>query len=725
MDGIEQFNTAELLEVRPQLRDDLRLSFRTSGGKMLCMVEDPINSAFYQIGMNEYRLVSLMDGQTAISEAISLTSAELGADAFDENEALSIVRWLFQFRLVRTPDSVLPTRLAESAEESFDQERLQKLNPLMTRVPLFNPSSLLDRLTPALSWLFSWPVAIAWCLLILVALKTVFVHGSEIWSSAGRLVDRNNWAWLLVGMIVLKLLHELAHGIACRMFGGNVRESGVVLILFAPIPYVDVTSAWKFPSRWQRIIVSLAGMLAEFAIAAAAILVWASSRDPVVQQHALNIAMLGSVTSVLFNGNFLMRFDGYYVLSDWLGIPNLGSLGKQYTDYLGNRHLLGLDVNPPRWPASQVWIIKAYGIAAWLWKLVVLLGITMAASYLFFGFGLIFSLVGIGLWLGIPLVKLIRFLIFGQRGQRANLGRVTILTASCAALVVASFTIIPWPFSTTAPLIVDFSEAEVVRSQGPGFVKQLLVSQGDSVEPGQLLVVLENRQQVSQLAQLRLELQQSRLAGRRFHRQGLIPAYQAEVFHQKSLSQQIETLQRKVEALRICSTRSGQVLGRNLQSLKGKWLSEGSELFRIGDSSQKKLVLSIHQDDIEQFQNRSGHDARVVMESGSSFSVPLPQPDPGASDEIRYAALAATVGGPVPVQSVANRVKSATANQANSRRSDTQWRFASPRFSSEISLSREQSLKVSSGLTGTLEIETRQTTFGGRLWQLTRNWLSP
>ncbi len=704
------FGTAELLEICPRLRPDLQYSFRSWGGQMSCVIEDPINSAFYQIGMNEYALISLYDGRTAICEAISLTSADLGSRAFDDQEAISITRWLFDCGLATTSESVMPERLAEAAEEKLDAGRIQKLNPLMTKIPIFNPGPLLDRLLPATGWLFSWPVAIAWAGLCLLAIKTVAANYEELVAASGVAVLRNNWLWLLATIVVLKIIHELAHGISCRKFGGNVREAGVLMILFAPLPYVDVTSAWKFPCRWQRILVSLAGMFVEFGLAAVAILVWSATHDPLVRQHACNVALMGSVASIVFNANFLMRFDGYYVLSDWLGIPNLYTLGQQYTNSLGKRYLLGVDVDLPRWPAKQAWIIKTYGICALLWRVVIMAGIALAASFFFFGFGLILALVGIALWLGLPAMRLVRFLRKGHRGQYADMGRVGLLSGLAMVTVVAAFTVIPWPGKTTAPVITDFNEVQVVRAGAPGFVREIHVREGQTVQQDQLLAVLENFELRNRLAQLNIDLQQSQLASRGYHLQGMMPEYQAELSKQRAFHKQITVLDEQISRLSIRADGAGEVVSRNIESLGGKFRTEGNELFRIGQPGDKRLAVSVHQDDVERFQRELGRQVVVVMDDGQKMRVQLDSVEPQANDEIEYMPLAAVAGGPVPVR------------PASSSSSVSEWRYAQPRVRARIRLASSQSQSLLAGQTGTVKLASSDVTLGTRLYQLARDW---
>ncbi len=195
----------------------------------------------------------------------------------------------------------------------------------------------------------------------------------------------------------------MAHGLACARYGGRVRQAGVILVLFVPMAYVDVTSSWRFSSTWQRIVVATAGMYVELMVAAVAALIWSVSSPGAVSDLCFNVLFMAAVSTLLFNANPLMRFDGYYMLSDLVGLPNLASLGRTAVTDLARHGLLGVPSRGLPLTARAHFFVTAYGLAAWCWSLLVAAGLIMGAALLFHGAGIVLAAAGVVLWWGLPL----------------------------------------------------------------------------------------------------------------------------------------------------------------------------------------------------------------------------------------------------------------------------------------------------------------------------------
>ncbi|MEM7784870.1 MAG: hypothetical protein AAF623_16085, partial [Planctomycetota bacterium] len=344
----------EISNVRIRLRRGVRFELHDFGGQPSYIVRTKSGDGFYQIGIPEYAFISLLDGTQTIGQAIQATASRLGQDAFNLRNAIATCHWLLQNQLA---DSVDATRLPESSisclidrrREGFKAKRIAELNPMFVKLPLGNPDRILQTASKLFGWITSPFFFMIWSFALLCAAVTLFQHAEEINQSFLSVLAPNAWVWLGLTFVGLKIVHELAHGIFCLRYGGNVTETGLVFILCIPIPYVDVTSCWAFPSKWQRIAVSSAGIYVELFIASLAAMGWVWTNDPVTRFHLFNVLLSASLTTVLFNANFLMRFDGYYILSDMISIPNLAQSGQQYVQFLGKKYLLGLNVKTPRY----------------------------------------------------------------------------------------------------------------------------------------------------------------------------------------------------------------------------------------------------------------------------------------------------------------------------------------------------------------------------------------
>ena len=189
---------------------------------------------------------------------------------------------LVDCQLASTAASSEFDRLLTASEKAATQKRWQAYNPIMIRVPLFRPDRFLTAATRVFGWWVSWPAFFVWLAVIGLAIHQVLTHWTSMRSSTMNILANGNMIYILLFWCVLKIFHEMSHGIACKKFGGHVRESGLLLIALAPIPYVDVTSSWRFASKWRRIFVSAAGMYTELFIAAIAAILWVHTDSPVV-----------------------------------------------------------------------------------------------------------------------------------------------------------------------------------------------------------------------------------------------------------------------------------------------------------------------------------------------------------------------------------------------------------------------------------------------------------
>ena len=365
--SLKDYQIRDLGRMVLALRNDLIFTPQMIDGQRGYVIEDPLKSKFYRVGIAEYKFISLLDGTTSVADALRLTAATLADEAFTQDEAATICKWLVDSGLAHTPESAQSGRLSDAADKADRAKTMQRINPICVRIPLIRPDRFLDAITPSIGWLFGpvgWTLAL---ILALVAAVQLIVHADRFGSAVNGVFAPSRWIWLGVTWLGLKVVHEIAHGVVCKRYGGSVREGGLMFILLAPLAYVDVTSSWRFSSKWHRIYTAAAGMYIELIVASIAAIVWSHTEVGLLNDMAFNLVLMASLTTLVFNANPLMRFDGYYILSDFLQVPNLYPNGQQYLVYLGRRYLLGLKCASPRWCKGKDAIIKLYGVAAMFW----------------------------------------------------------------------------------------------------------------------------------------------------------------------------------------------------------------------------------------------------------------------------------------------------------------------------------------------------------------------
>src|SRR5687767_7474933 len=311
-------------DLRARLRPSAQISRQYYRGERWYVVRDPAGNQYHRLSDPAYRFVGLLNGQRTVGEAWDLAGGQLADDAPTQPEVIQILSHLYSANLIDadvTPDAAVLLRRHKKLTQRKMQGRL--MNILFPRIPLWDPDRFLRTWMPIVRLGFSKIGAIIWLALVVFAIARLAPEWHTIAKAAQDSVRPHNWLWLWAVFVVIKLIHELGHAFACRRFGGECHELGIMFLVFIPTPYVDASTAWSFPNKWHRIFVGAAGMIVELFFAALCTFFWVSTRDPysVPAQLAFNAMLVASVTTVIFNANPLLRYDGYYILSDWLEIP--------------------------------------------------------------------------------------------------------------------------------------------------------------------------------------------------------------------------------------------------------------------------------------------------------------------------------------------------------------------------------------------------------------------
>ncbi|TWU59983.1 HlyD family secretion protein [Rubripirellula tenax] len=709
--------TFELANLRLKLRNDLRWTLTQSGGEAIYVVEDPVASRFYQLGVSQYALVSVLDGSTPLQVAVSRVATRMNASAITMIEAAETCRWMLDNGLASAVDANGNSvdrvdRIRTARFKSAQAATLGNSNPLFLKWRWGTPSESFERACKHGRFLLH-PLSIGlWVALLTFAGALITQSPAAIGDSLRGIMSTDTAVWLLIVFVGLKLVHEIGHAIACYAFGGRVREFGVVFILFVPVPYVDVTSCWGFVSKRRRMLVSAAGMMVEMAIAAVAAIAWTHCVDPVVRFHLFNIMLTGTLTTLLFNANFLMRFDGYYLLSDVLDLPNLAASASQAVRYVTSRFFLGKRLRLAPEIRGRFVVLFGYGVAAAIWRVVVCLGLAIAASNLLHGFGLILAIASLVLWWGVPAYRVAK--VIGEAsvaGARCRRHLLTRLMPLAVAVVVGAF-FVPWPMGVTAPGVVMFANPNMVRAAADGFIVEMLVAEGESVEAGQRLAVLENVKLASRSKELFAKLEISRLRARRARLAGDIALAQAESATGDAIEDQLDEANEQISKLVLTAPASGTVVAMNSQSRfeqqRGRFLSEGTPLMQIVDVNKKEIVLAIAQTDFETFAGRVGETVRFVPTANltqASATLRVVQPH---ADVVTDPRLTATGGGDLAVRP--------PAKSENNAEPSNEAELVQPHFAgrAELRLSGVDSLPA--GSTGRIQADRYNHSIAEHVW---------
>ncbi len=708
--------TDEVLgRIRLVLRDDLQFLPRLDPEDPHYLVEDSLRSKFYRIGPLEHRLIAQLRQTPSLQQALQRSQPQDDSVQLTAEDAIALSRWLLAMELARPADQSQAAQLLKRARDQQHQQRLGRLNPITMRWTLARPDRWITALTPWVSWFFSPWLTMALPVMIVAVLLWLAGDRQQLADSCQGILAAHNWFWLAASWLVLKVVHELGHAVVCKRYGGRVHEAGILFIVGAPLAYVDVTSSWRFASRWQRIHTSLAGMYVELWFAVLATLVWGTTQSDVVRSVAFNIMLMASATTLLFNANPLMRFDGYYFLTDLINLPNLSTLGRQYMQYLGRRYALGIRAPLPNWPAKKRNIVRFYGIASFLWRWMILWGLLVAAAGLLHGAGIVIAIAAAGLWIGRPCWQLVRNLIVpGSTGPPPRRWQFALVIAAATLVAWACWAVVPWPAAYRAAAVVEYDPLTVLHSDSPGFVRRIAVRGGQRVTAGQVLLELENEDLQLQRHELQLQIAQSEVRARSLMQQQEVAEYQSQKQQLQAQQQQLHDLQQQIQQLVITAPHDGIVVGRNLDALQGQFVDIGQELLVVALESSKDIWLAVPQDQVDVF-TVERQQLRAYFPGLEPFSCRIEKVAPRASQIPCHRALAAHQGGPLAV-------RPQTAGDSDPSRHDG-YRLVTPHFQATVSLDAKYGRRLRAGQVGWLTVLGYHDTLGRHLYRAVQDWL--
>ncbi|MEZ6056978.1 MAG: efflux RND transporter periplasmic adaptor subunit [Planctomycetaceae bacterium] len=698
-------STEDLGRMKLRLVGGLLFSPQVDGAQPVYHVEITHSGKFFRIGYAEYLFLSLFDGDTTLAAAISLTARKLKSDAFSESDALRTCQWGIDNGLLEAPDAGTSRTEAKGRRE---------LNPFWAKLPLGSPDHWLDLLLPLFSWMLS-PLVVGLCVVLLTYSGLMLASSwSRYESQSIAIWDATNWLWIGLAWIGLKGVHELAHAIACKRHGGSVRETGLIFILFAPMAYVDVTSSWRFASRWQRIQVASAGMWAELVIAAVAILFWERTDSLWAGRLCIDIITMAGLSTILFNANPLMKFDGYYILSDLTGIPNLATSGSQFVTSLLRRLFLGQAVPPLPFTGCKGLFIRGYGIAAAFWKVLVTVSLGIAASVLFHGFGLLITAFGVIGWIGRPAVNAFRALRSQWSTHPGRMLRGAFLGLFITVPLAYALFVLPCPGAMSAPGIVEFTDLQVVRVATPGFIEEVLVDDGQRVEPGTLLIRLHNPELLVEYRDMILSIEQSEARRIEFANAQKVGEAQIEGRSQQSLRERLAQLQQRLDGLNIRATTTGRVIARRLDERVGTWVDEGAEVAMVGDEEHKEVLIAVLQQDSEAFRNAIGQPVRIRTSSQGMVQGIVQTVTPRATTVPIHEGLTGPYGGPLAVKS---------REPSESSPEESEFDLVQPMFRATLRIDPKDASRLSAGERGDARLQTTRPPAALLFYRSLTHWL--
>jgi putative peptide zinc metalloprotease protein len=650
-DGFFSASWYRVARLRPRLRRHVEFHRHRYRGRLWYVLQDHSTGRCQRLTPAAYLLAGLMNGERTTQQIWEAACARLGDDAPSQDETIRVLGLLHFADALRcdvSPDTVEILRRCQRRERAEWWRRFA--NPLAFRVPLLDPDAFLSRWIHLARPLFGRAAAVCWLGTVGVAVLLATAHWRELSENAAeQLLAPRNLLLLWLVYPVMKALHELGHAFAAKVFGVAVHEMGVLFLVFVPVPYVDASAASVLPDKWKRVVVGSAGVALEMLLAALGLVVWLHAEPGLVRSVAYDAMWIGGASTLLFNGNPLLRFDGYYVLSDLLEIPNLRARSNQYLTYLTLR--FGFGLTHVRCPASSrgeaPWFV-AYGIAAWLYRLVVVLAISLFVSTRFFNLGILLAALCVGMQVVAPLLRGAAFILTSPplAPRRGRAFAVSVAGLGSVALLLVG---IPLPLYTRAEGVVWPPEGAQVRAAADGFVVRALVSPEASVETGDPLVLTRDPSLEARVAMMEGRLRELRA---RHHAERIHDRVRAQITADEIASAEAtlaRARERQTEVV-IRSPRDGTFVVPRWQDLEGGYVRKGDLVgYVIGPATATARVVVLQEDaTLIQERTRAVH-ARLSRRLSQVLPARIRREVPAASDRLPSAALGTAGGGRIPV----------------------------------------------------------------------------
>ena len=622
---------ARALQLR--MRPDLRIEHQTYLGRHYWVVKDPLALKYYRFEEEEFALLEMLDGQSSLEEIQARFEERFSPQKITLQELHQLVGMLHRSALVVSDAEGQGAQLLKRHVEQARRQRISSLtNILCIRFKGIDPDRFLGWLDRRVGWFFS-PACFFLCIgLALGALLLVTAQFDVFQAklpSFGDFFASKNWLWLSLTLAATKVLHEFGHGLSCKRFGGECHEMGAMLLVLTPCLYCNVSDSWMLPSKWKRAAIGAAGMYVEIVLASVCTFVWWFTQPGLLNYLCLNVMFISSLSTLLFNANPLLRYDGYYILSDLVEIPNLRQKATTILQSKLAAWTLGLPETPdPFLPQRHQLLFALYTVAAAIYKWIVMAAILWFLYVVFEPYGLqvigkLITAFAVGGLVFQPLWKLGKFFYVPGRIDRVKKPRM-FASAVVASVVVFAMFMLPIPHYVRCGFYIQPRGAASVYVESAGELQQIHVRPGDFVRPGHPIVTLDD---------IDLHLTLERLIGEKQGLETKLASLRQREFDDESAAQEIEEVteaivaisdqvarrREELDSMQVVAPTAGVIIPppniskpsddpsrlptwfgspfdlRNRHAL----LVEGTPICQVGDPSQVEAIFAIDQGDIE------------------------------------------------------------------------------------------------------------------------------
>ncbi|MCM8540461.1 MAG: hypothetical protein NE328_09320 [Lentisphaeraceae bacterium] len=693
--------------LKPSLHPSVKVWRQYYRGELWFVLEDSVNNNFFRIKYPAHQFLGLLDGKRTVDEVWKLSLDVFGDEAPTQGEVISLLGQLYNSNLLLGDIPIDSQGLLKRYKERIQKEVTTQVKGfLFMKIPLFDPNGFLKIFSPFVSWVFTVPGLILWLLAAITGIVYAMGDYEKVFQDTSAVLSPANLPLMLAAFTLSKVLHEFGHGFACKKFGlqngsgGNVHKFGVMLMLFTPVPFIDCSSAWTFRSRWQRIIVGSAGMAVDLMVAAVSVIIWSQTAEgSVLHALAYNIMFVTSVSTLLFNGNPLMRYDAYYMLSDFLEIPNLSSRSNSYFLYLCKKYILGVkDAEYVTGGSREKFWLILYAISSWLYRFTVMIGIALfIADQIFIG-GVLFGLMIIFGMVVKPLYNFTKYLLTDPELKRCRKRSYLVTTCFTTALVFLIL-IQKFPDRVRIEGVVEPIKLTSVYSKADGLLREIK-DHGD-VSEGDILCVFENQNLKAETTMIAARIRRLELEYRLAGTQDLVQA-QVILRQIKALKEDLDSSRKKLESLNLKAPQSGEWLTEDLLKKVGSYVPRGTEIGKVVDRKDWLIRAVVNQTQ-----------AQLINDSPDAIQMRVK----GRPEDIHIGQIIKTF--PVGIEMLPSMALGYSAGgEVQTRQDDQSGRKASEKFFEVIIEPDKESLnKLLPGQILVIRCDLKEKPLGYQLWR--------
>lgn len=589
----------------PTLRPEVNVCQQTYWGIPWYILSEPDNNAHFRLAQGAYAFVSMLDGRRAIQEVWEMCQEGSDEEALTQGEVIELLGRLHDANLLFMDMPGDTENLLRKRQE----KNLKKLGStlssfLFVRIPLWTPDAFFARYRHIGRQAFKPVGLFIWLFFFTLAIRALFLHWNVFVAEARQTLNPDNIIWLYLVIILAKVVHECGHAFACKYFSereglvGDVHNMGIMLLLFVPMPYIDVSSSIAIKSRFTRAAIGLAGVYCELFLAFLATLLWAHTTDGTsLHLLARNCIIITSVTTLLFNINPLLRFDGYFVFSDLLGMPNLYQRSQAYAVYLFKRFILGVKkavtVVQKR---NEKAFYPVYATAAFLYRIVITVSIffilrnNFAALGVLLAFGLFF------VWFGLPMCRGVVYLINGS--ELAGMRHEAIGRFALACLVIGVLLLgIPLEDDIVVEGVVESRDERIIFAEVEGTLADFVETDVLVSEGGDPIVLINNPGIEAEIERMALSAKVALAQFEHANDQGDTNMAGMYALEYRASLQQLEILKNQAKKQRISPPVSGVWIAPDLTRRHGKWIGQGDMLGFLYTPEKLRLRTAVDQFD--------------------------------------------------------------------------------------------------------------------------------